>query len=166
VGLVLAELERLDLAQDTLVIFTSDNGPTNVGGVDPQFFDSSGGARRLKWQLYEGGIRTPLIVRWPGHVRAGGVADSPCAGWDLLPTIAHACGARVPQGLDGLDLGELLEGGPAPAREFFYWENPDGGGWQAVRIGDWKALRRNTQKSIPNAIELYDLAQDPGETRD
>jgi arylsulfatase A-like enzyme len=166
VGLLLAELERLGLAQDTLVIFTSDNGPTNVGGVDPAFFDSAGGARGLKWQLYEGGIRTPLIVRWPGHTRPASVADEPCAGWDLMPTIAQACGARVPEGLDGLDLGALFAGGPAPAREFFYWENPDSGGWQAVRMGDWKALRRNTQKNIPNAIELYDLAQDPGETRD
>ena len=166
VGTLLAELERLDLARDTLVLFTSDNGPTNVGGVDPAFFDSSSGSRGLKWQLYEGGIRAPLIVRWPGHVRAGSVAATPCAGWDLMPTIAHACGARVPEGLDGLDLGALLQGGPAPARDFLYWENPDNGGWQAVRMGDWKALRRNTQKNIPTAIELYDLASDPGEKQD
>ena len=166
VGILLAELERLGLAQDTIVIFTSDNGPTNVGGVDPVFFDSTGGARGLKWQLYEGGIRTPLIVRWPGRVEPGSVVDAPCAGWDLMPTIARACGARVPDGLDGLDLGPLLAGGPAPEREYFYWEHADGGGWQAVRMGDWKALRRNTQKNIPNPIELYDLAQDPGETRD
>ncbi len=165
-GLILAELERLGLAENTIVLFTSDNGPTYAGGVDTKFFDSTAGLRGLKGQLYEGGIRVPLIVRWPGHVQAGSVADAPCALWDLLPTIAQACGARVPDGLDGRDLGRLLAGGPPPAREFLYWEHADGGGWQAVRMGDWKALRRNTQKSVPGSIEVYDLALDPGESHD
>ncbi len=166
VGSILAEVERLGLFENTLVVFLSDNGPTPVGGVDAKFFDSTAGLRGLKGQLYEGGIRVPLIVRWPGHVQAGSVSSAPCANWDLMPTIARACGASPPEGLDGRDLGPLLAGGPAPERDFFYWEYADGGGWQAVRMGDWKALRRNTQKNIPGSIEVYDLAGDPGETRD
>jgi arylsulfatase len=166
VGALLAELERLDLARNTLVVFTSDNGPTWAGGVDAKFFDSTAGLRGLKGQLYEGGIRAPLIVRWPGHVRAGGESAALCANWDLMPTIAEACGLRTAEGIDGRSLVPLLEGGPAPARDHLYWENPDSGGWQAVRMGDWKAVRRNLKKGIPLAVEVYDLAQDPGETRD
>jgi len=105
-------------------------------------------------------------VRWPGHVAPGSSSAAPCAGWDLMPTIAQACGASAPPGIDGQSLVPLLAGGRAPERDFLYWEYPDNGGWQAVRIGDWKALRRNMKKSIPGAIELYDLAQDPGESRD
>jgi len=166
VGLILAELQRLGLSENTVVIFASDNGPTFAGGVDTKFFDSTAGLRGLKGSLYEGGIRVPLIVRWPGHVQAGSVANEPCANWDLMPTLARACGASVPDGLDGLDLGPRLAGGPAPTRDFLYWEYADNGGWQAVRMGDWKAVRRNTQKNIPGTIELYELTQDPGESRD
>jgi arylsulfatase A-like enzyme len=95
------------------------------------------------------------------------VSSFPCAGWDLLPTIAELCGAVLPPDLDGLSLVPILDGkGPDPAREFLYWEHPAGGGWQAARLGDWKAVRRNTQRNLPGAIELFDLAHDPGEKRD
>ena len=166
IGVLLAELDRLGLAENTLVVFTSDNGPSYAGGADAKFFESTGGLRGLKGQLYEGGIRVPLLVRWPGHVEAGRVSDAVCAGWDLLPTLAEAAGARVPQGLDGVSLVPAWTRGAPVERDFLYWEYADAGGWQAVRFGDWKALRRNITKNIPGAIELYDLAQDPDETRD
>ncbi|MBK7642526.1 MAG: arylsulfatase [Planctomycetes bacterium] len=166
VGVLLAELDKLGLAEDTLFVFTSDNGPTYAGGVDAKFFDSTAGLRGLKGELYEGGIREPLIVRWPGHTQAGRVENTPCAGWDLMPTLAAACGAHVPEGLDGVNLVPLFEGGAPPPRDFLYWETADMGGWQAVRMGDWKAVRRNLKKNIPGPIEVYDLAQDPDEMRD
>jgi arylsulfatase A-like enzyme len=134
--------------------------------VDTKFFDSTAGLRGLKGQLYEGGIRASLIVRWPGHVAPGTSSGALCAGWDLMPTLVEACGAEAPPGIDGRSLVPLLTGGAAPARDELYWEYPDNGGWQAVRMGDWKAVRRNLKKNIPSAIEIYDLAQDPGETRD
>ncbi len=166
VGRLLDELERLGRSQDTLVILTSDNGPSNAGGVDAKFFDSTGGLRGLKGQLFEGGIRAPLIVRWPGKVRAGSVSSWPCANWDLLPTLAEACGVEAPRAIDGVSLVPVLTGAGEPQREYLYWEHADNGGWQAARIGDWKAVRRNTKKNVPGAIELYDLARDPGETKD
>lgn len=166
VGLLLAELEHLGLAENTLVVFTSDNGPNLIGGADTAFFDSTGGLRGGKGQLFEGGIREPLFVRWPGHVQPGSVSNAPVANWDLLPTLAEIVDARAPDGIDGRSLRAHLEGGPAPQRDFLYWEYGDVGGWQAVRMGDWKALRRNLKRSIPGAIELYDLAADPDETHD
>lgn len=166
VGLLLAELERLGLAKNTIVVFTNDNGPTFAGGVDTKFFDSAAGLRGLKGQLYEGGIRAALIVRWPGHVAPGTSSSVLCAGWDLMPTLLEACGVEPPAGIDGQNLVPLLTGGAAPVRDELYWEYPDNGGWQAARLGNWKALRRNLKKNIPGALELYDLASDPGETRD
>jgi arylsulfatase A-like enzyme len=166
IGAILAELERLGLSKNTLVVFTSDNGPNPAGGVDAKFFGSTAGLRGTKGQLYEGGIRAPLIVRWPRSVKAGSTSGVPCASWDLLPTIAEACDLDVPADLDGRSLVPLLEGGPAPERDFLYWESPDTGGWQAVRMGNWKAVRRNLKKYIPGPLEIYDLATDPGETRD
>jgi len=147
-------------------VFTSDNGPTPSGGVDAKFFASTAGLRGLKGQLYEGGIRAPLIVRWPGRVKAGSDSGAPCASWDLLPTIAEVCDLDTPADLDGRSLVPLLEGGSLPERDFLYWESPDTGGWQAVRMGNWKAVRRNLKKYIPGPLEIYDLATDPGETRD
>ena len=165
-GVLLAELERLGVARDTLVIVTSDNGASSAGGVDTKFFASNDGLRGQKGQLFEGGIRAPLIVRWPGHVRAASVSSFPCASWDLLPTLAEICSAAAPAGGDGVSLVPVLGGAGEPARDFLYWEYPDNGGWWAVRMGDWKAVRRNLKKNIPGAIELYDLAQDPGEKHD
>lgn len=166
VGALLAELERLGVARDTLVILTSDHGASSEGGVDTRFFASNAGLRGQKGQLFEGGIRTPLIVRWPGHVRAASVSSFPCASWDLLPTLAEICSAAAPAGGDGVSLLPVLTGNGEPTRDLLYWEYPGNGGWWAVRMGDWKAVRRNLKKNIPGAIELYDLAQDPGEKRD
>ena len=170
VGAILARLELRGIADDTLVIFTSDNGPTYTGGSDSAFFESAAGRRGLKGQLYEGGIRVPLIVARPGRVRAGAVSGAVTGNWDLFATIASAAGIEagaLPAGLDGIDLTPELTGeGALTPRDALYWEYPAGKGWQAARLGDWKAVRRNAKQSPPGAIELYDLATDPTESRD
>ncbi|MFO0834796.1 MAG: arylsulfatase [Phycisphaerales bacterium] len=171
VGTLVARLRERCKDRDTLVIFTSDNGPTiNVGGADSTFFNSTAGLRGRKMDLYEGGIRVPLIATWisgglSGRVR--GVSTTPVASWDLFPTIAALCSATPPGGLDGIDLSPVIraEGQPG-AREYLYWEYPDGKGWQAVRIGNMKAIRRGAKATPKGPIEVYDLAADPAETTD
>ncbi len=163
VGMLLARLDALGLARDTLVLFTSDNGPHREGGNDPEFHDSNGLFRGIKRDLYEGGIRVPLIARWPGRITGGTTSPQPVAFWDYLPTFAELAGATTPAGLDGLSFAATLTGGKPPrAHEFLYWEFHEGQATaQAVRMGRWKAVR----PSPGRALELYDLAADPGETR-
>jgi arylsulfatase len=165
-GAILSAIAELGLERETLVVFTSDNGPTWAGGVDTAFFESTGGLRGLKGDIYEGGIRVPLIFRWPGHARAGGVSSFPCAGWDLYPTACAAVGIHAPSGIDGISLMSLLTGeGAPPVREHLYWEYPSNAGWQAVRIGGFKGVRRGAMSNPDGPIELYDLAVDPAESR-
>ena len=170
VGAILQRLEERGLTRDTLVVFTSDNGPTYTGGSDSAFFESAAGRRGLKGQLYEGGIRVPLIVSQPGRVRQGAVSQAVTGNWDLFPTLAAAAGVApgaLPVGLDGIDLTpQLTADGDLAPREHLYWEYPSGAGWQAVRLGRFKGVRRNAKKSPPGALEIYDLAADPAETRD
>lgn len=167
VGKLVSTVEELGLSRRTLILFTSDNGPTFVvGGADSDFFGSAGPHRGRKGQLYEGGLRAPLVASWPGRIPAGRVVDSPAALWDLLPTLCAAAGLKAPPDLDGIDLMPSFTGvGVLAPRDTLYWESPAGGGWQAARRGPWKAVRRPT-RTQPNALELYDLATDPGETRD
>jgi arylsulfatase A-like enzyme len=163
IGLVLKKLEELDLAKDTLVIFSSDNGAMQEGGHRRDSFQSSGALRGGKRDLHEGGIRVPMIAWWPGKVPAGRVDDQPWAFWDLMPTFVEMSGAKLPQGYetDGLSLANYLKGGKSPQRDYFYWElHESGRPIQAARFGDWKAVRNGTNKPI----EIYDLAKDPGET--
>jgi arylsulfatase A-like enzyme len=164
VGELIRLLKEMDLDRETVVIFTSDNGPQgkDEGGYDQTLFDSNGPFRGLKRELYEGGIRVPLIVRWPGRVRAGATSSYPATLCDLLPTAAALAGARGPALTDGVSLLPLLVGGRAPRRESLYWEFHEGGFAQAVRMGSWKAVR----KGLRGAVELYDLRTDAGETRD
>ncbi|MGQ0628155.1 MAG: arylsulfatase [Phycisphaerales bacterium] len=168
VGAILAELKRLGLDDDTLVIFTSDNGPAFNGGTDSGFFASTGGLRGLKGELYEGGIHVPLIARWPGRIPTGRVEQTVTANWDLFPTLASVCGVpadRMPTALDGVNLWPVLSRtGPAPTRTHLYWEYHAGGGWQGARIGNWKGIRRNAKGNADGPIELYDLATDPHES--
>ena len=161
VGRLMAALADKGLEDDTLVLFTSDNGPHKEGGADPAFFRSSGPLRGIKRDLYEGGIRVPMIARGPG-VAAGAASAHVWAHWDLLPTLADIAGATPPPGLDGLSMRGALSGGPAPSHQFLYWEFGERGFQQAVRMGRWKALR--LKKGQP--LELYDLDTDVGETRD
>ncbi len=161
IGTLLDRLEEYGIADDTLVIFTSDNGPTFNGGTDSTFFESAGGLRGLKQDLYEGGIRVPLVARWPGHVPAGVTSDLPCAFWDWLPTFADLLGVALPVASDGISLLPALQGRsePGPPRAYLYWEFA---GAQAVRRGKWKGIRTR----VDRPIELYDLEQDIGERRD
>jgi arylsulfatase A len=171
IGDVLGELRALGLDENTIVLFTSDNGASYAGGTDSEFFHSAAGRRGLKGQLYEGGIRVPLIARWPCAIPAGRTCDLVTANWDLFPTLARAAGVsfatiseRGP--IDGIDLTPALTGtGACAERDHLYWEYAAGGGSQAVRQGDWKAVRRQAKKP-GSSLELYDLASDPTESRD
>jgi arylsulfatase A len=156
VGRIMAGLR--DAGQDarTLVLFTSDNGPHREGGADPVFFGSSGPLRGVKRDLYEGGIRVPMIARWPGTVPAGRTSDHPWAHWDFFPTAAELAGARAPADLDGMSMTRALRGEAQPTHAFFYWEFHERGFQQAVRMGSWKAVR--VKPGAP--LELYDLSRD------
>jgi len=171
VGRIMARLGELGLDDDTLVLFTSDNGPTyDVGGYDPAFFGGAGPFRRHKGYVYEGGIRVPFVVRRPGTVPAGRTSSSVLAFQDVLPTLLDAAGARarVPAGLDGASRLALFEGRTGPPHEAprLYMEFPAYGGQQMARLGRWKAVRQDLVARPNAAVELYDLEADPGETRD
>jgi arylsulfatase A-like enzyme len=162
VGRLVEILRTRGLDRRTLVLFTSDNGPHREGGADPAFFGSSGGLRGIKRDLYEGGIRVPMVAWGPGMVPAGRLSDHVWAHWDLLPTFAEIAGAAAPEGIDGRSMARMLRGEAAPTHEFLYWEFHERGFQQAVRMGNWKAVR--LKKDAP--LELYDLAADRAETRD
>jgi arylsulfatase A-like enzyme len=147
--------------QRTLIMFVSDNGPHQEGGADPVFFKSSGGLRGIKRDLYEGGIRVPMVARWVGTIPSGRVSYHEWAHWDMLPTLAELAGAKTPAGIDGLSMARALRGQPQPTHEFMYWEFHERGFQQAVRMGYWKAIR--LKKDAP--LELYDLPDDPAEQR-
>ncbi len=163
VGGLLALLKELKLDDNTLVMISGDNGSSFApdSPLGKLFKQDANGLRGYKRGLYEGALRQAAIARWPGNVPAGRVADEPWAFWDFLPTAAKLAGAALPGSYqpDGLDLTEFLKGGAAPRRESFYWELHEAKPIQALRFGDWKAV-----KNGPNApIELYDLTSDPGE---
>ncbi len=161
VGKVLAALKAYKLETNTIVIFTSDNGPHSEGGVKAAFHKSSGPLRGIKRDLYEGGIRVPFIVRWPGKVPAGRVSDEVGTFWDLLPTLAECARLPQPSGIDGLSLYREWVGLAQTNRhDHLYWEFHEGGSKQAARKGEWKGLRTEVGKPL----ELYNLKSDPGET--
>jgi arylsulfatase A-like enzyme len=157
-----AVLGERGIDEQTLIMFVSDNGPHREGGADPAFFRSAGGLRGIKRDLYEGGIRVPMVARWVGTIPAGRVSDHPWAHWDMLPTLAELGGASTPKGLDGLSMAAALKGRPQQPHEFMYWEFHERGFQQAVRMGRWKAVR--PAKGAP--LELYDLSKDRDEQRD
>jgi arylsulfatase A len=160
VGRILDLLDELKLSENTLVIFTSDNGPIGAGGQDPEFFDSNGPLRDLKFTLYEGGMREPFIARWPGKIARGAESAFVTDFTDMFPTFADMAGAKTPAGLDGVSILPTLTGQPAKQklRDYFYWEAAP---QQAVRRGDWKLFRAAPGKPA----ELYNLANDIGETK-
>src|SRR5262249_28310828 len=163
VGRIVDRLKDLDLERNTLVFFSSDNGPTynRLGGTDSDFFASAGGRRGLKGQLYEGGIRVPFIASWPGRIRPGTVSDLPGVFYDVLPTLCAVTGTAVPADCDGVSLLPTLLAQEGQKRHaFLYWEFPSYGGQQALRMGDWKAVRQNLSKGTVKT-ELYNLADDP-----
>tara|TARA_R110002096_G_scaffold215310_9_gene403107 strand:+ start:17298 stop:18785 length:1488 start_codon:yes stop_codon:yes gene_type:complete len=170
IGKVLDLLEELKLADNTIVIFTSDNGTTHLKDeVDYDFFASVGELRGLKGSLYEGGIRVPQIVKWPGKIPAGSVTDLVTGFEDWLPTLVDIVDgeSEVPSGICGMSIKPTLLGNPQPQRPFLYREFTGYGGQQALWLGQkWKATRQNIlrKKSDPLEIELYDLETDESET--
>jgi len=164
VGRILDKLGDLGLDRRTIVFFTSDNGPSVEGGSDPGFFDSNGPFRGIKRDVYEGGIRVPMIVRGPGRIPAGRTSDEVWAMWDVLPTLAALAGAKTPADIDGISMVPSLTGRGRPApHAALYWEFYEQGSKQAVRAGRWKGVR---QPMLTGNVEVYDLVTDPGETRD
>jgi arylsulfatase A-like enzyme len=161
IGCILDLVKELRIDERTVVMFTSDNGPCAAGGQDPAFFESAGPLRGSKFGLYEGGIRVPMIARWPGKIPVGSVTDFASGFWDILPTCAELAGVQPPAGIDGVSLVPTLMGKPREQaqRECLYWEYR---GWQVVRFGNWKAIRTTPQRPI----ELYDLKSDMGEEND
>ncbi|MEO9930718.1 MAG: arylsulfatase [Rhodopirellula bahusiensis] len=175
VGQVVDLIDSLGLGENTLILFTSDNGPTynRLGGSDSDYFESAKGMKGLKGQLDEGGIRVPMIARQTGVVPAGRTSDWIGAWWDFLPTLTDAAGVKVDASTtDGVSFLPLLHGESQKDHEFLYWESPGYSGQQAIRMGDWKAIRkglsRRPKKGVtePPAFALYDLSKDLAESTD
>jgi arylsulfatase A-like enzyme len=160
IGRILERLRELGLEENTIVFFSSDNGPHQEGGGNPFFFRSSGPLRGFKRSLHEGGVRVPMLVRWPGKIPAGKTSEQVWAFWDVLPTLVELAGGKAPEGIDGISVvPTLLEQGKQKQHEFLYWEFHEQGFQQAVRMGDWKAVR----EKLGGPLELYDLSRDLGE---
>jgi len=158
IGKVVDLLSELGIDEDTVIFFSSDNGPHAEGGHNPKFFDSSGGLRGIKRDLYEGGIRVPMIVRWRGKIKPRTVSDFQWAFWDFLPTAAELAGAECPKRTDGISVLPVLLGKEQKGHDYLYWEWR---GKQAVRMGRWKGVRLAPDRDI----ELYDLEADEREQR-
>lgn len=166
VGDLVNELKDLGVYENTIIIFASDNGPHMEGGADPDFFDSNGPWRGYKRDVYEGGIRVPMIVSWPGHVAPRGETDFMCSFWDLMPTFRELTGVASPDGMDGVSILPLLEGREGQKEhDYLYFEFQELGGRQAVRAGAWKLFHMDIRSDSPR-YELYNLDNDPGETTD
>jgi arylsulfatase len=169
IGKLLNELSEKKLEKNTIVFFTSDNGATygRIGGTDTRFFQSNGNLRGFKGSVYEGGIRVPLIIKWPKKIEPGSVSDLPAALWDIFPTIKEIAGIRETKNLDGISfLPEIQNKSHQPMHEYLYWELPSYGGQQAIRKGKWKGVKRELNKDSSALMQLYDLEQDPGEQLD
>ena len=161
IGRIMTLLKELGIGDNTLIFFSSDNGPTFNGGTDSEFFESAGPLRGLKTMLYEGGIRIPLVARWPGRIQPGSESDHVSAFWDFLPTFAELLGQKPLDDIDGISLLPTLIGQTKKQEkhDYLYWEYS---GRQAIRMGDWKAYR----KDVDSDIELYNLRDDIAEQHD
>ena len=169
VGEVMALLKELGLDKKTLVMFTSDNGPHREGGANPDYFGSYGPFRGIKRELYEGGIRLPLIAWAPGNIAAESTSEHLCAFWDMMPTFAGIAGVEVPDSIvqDGISILPALTGmGEQSCHDYLYWEFHEAGGRQAVRRGNWKAVRQHVGADPDGPVELYDLSVDIHEDHD
>ena len=167
VGQIITKLEELGIKKNTIIMFASDNGPHEEGGANPDFFNSAGGLRGVKRDLYEGGIRTPMIVVWPDKVKAGSTSNHISAFWDIMPTCAEIAGVQLKSETDGISfLPELLGQTAQKKHEYLYWEFSERGGRQAIRMGDWKAIVYDLQNNPKPKIQLYNLAEDEWENND
>lgn len=164
VGEIVARLKELGLDKNTIILFSSDNGPHVEGGADPDYFDSNGSLKGYKRDLYEGGIREPMIVCWEGQIAAGSKSDLISAFWDVMPTIAEIVSTKIPEKIDGISfLPTLLGKSGQKPHESMYWEFHENNGRQAVRKGDWKLIRYNVSIPEKTTTELYNLKTDLGE---
>jgi len=167
VGIIMKLVKDAGLDNNTIIMFSSDNGATFSAGVDTEFFNSVGGLRGLKMDVYEGGIRVPFIARWPGKIAAHSVSDLPAVQYDLFPTLAELTGKEV-AGLDGVSFLPTLMGKSSKQKlhEFMYFEYPENGGQVAVRMGKWKGVRHNVRKNPDSPWELFNIDSDRNETTD
>ncbi|MDA1029405.1 MAG: arylsulfatase [Bacteroidetes bacterium] len=168
IGTLLARLKDLGLEDNTIVMFSSDNGTTYSKGVDASYFNSVGDLRGLKGSVFEGGIKVPFIVKWPGKVQRGSTSDHISAFWDLMPTLADITGAEFPADIDGTSFLKTLNGKASkqsPTKPL-YWEYHAFGGMQGVRMGDWKGVRLEIRKQDDAPVQLFNLVSDPNETTD
>jgi arylsulfatase A-like enzyme len=163
VGQLMELLKESGVDENTVVFFSSDNGPHSEGGHDPDYFDDNGPLRGYKRDLYEGGIRVPMIARWPGKIEAGSETDHPSAFWDFLPTACDIAEIQTPGDVDGISFLPVMLGDQLPAHDHLYWEFAPQGGKQAVRMGRWKGVRVNVTENHDAPLELYDLQNDIGE---
>ncbi|WP_164112152.1 MULTISPECIES: arylsulfatase [Sphingobacterium] len=167
VGIILSNIKELGLDDNTIIMFSSDNGPTFNGGVNAELFNSTGGLRGLKMDVYEGGIRVPFIARWPKHIPADTKSDLPSAQYDLMATLAELTGAKVPT-TDGISFLPTLMGQSKnqSVREFIFFEYPEKGGQLAIRLGDWKGVKTDVKANPKANWSLFDLKLDPKEQND
>jgi arylsulfatase A-like enzyme len=164
VGEIFAKLKELGLDKNTIVLFSSDNGPHLEGGADPDYFDSNGKLKGYKRDLYEGGIREPMIVWWPGKIKKGATTGHISAFWDVMPTLTELAGVQLPPNRDGLSfLPTLLGKKGQQEHESLYWEFHELDGRQALRKGNWKLVRYKVLVPAKTTTELYDLSKDLGE---
>lgn len=164
VGRIMKLVKQLGIDQNTIVFFTSDNGPYQGSTIPIGFFDSNGIFRGGKRDLYEGGIRVPFIARWPGKIPSGRVSDQVLTFWDILPTLAEIARLPVPSKIDGISMLPALLGKKQESHDYLYWDygHVRRVFKQALRAGDWKGLR----VGVGSPLELYNLKKDPGETKD
>jgi arylsulfatase A-like enzyme len=169
IGELIKKLKEIGQYENTIIVFSSDNGPTYLGGVDFSFFDSSkpfsNGYGKTKGFLHEGGIRVPMIVSWPNRIKPGSTSDHISSFYDVLPTLCDITGANIPNKIDGISFKNTLLNKKQKAHDFLYWEFPSYKGQQAVRIGKWKGIRKNIFDGNMK-IELYNLENDLGEEID
>ncbi|MDC1106003.1 arylsulfatase [Prolixibacteraceae bacterium] len=169
VGLLVKQLKEMGVYDNTLIIFSSDNGPSFNGGTDSPYFNSAGIFNESmgwgKCSIHEGGVRVPMIACWPNHIKKGTTTGHISAFWDVLPTICQITGKKIPQNTDGISFYNTLVGKKQLKHEFLYWEYPDRDGQQAMRYGKWKLIRKNLRKGKVQEA-LYDLSKDPQEQND
>ncbi len=161
VASLVEKLKEKKVYDNTLIVFTSDNGAHNEGGHQHEFFDSNGPLNGIKRSLTEGGIRVPAIAVWADQIPAGKVNDTPWAFWDVMPTLAGLAGASTPKGIDGINVMDVWRGKSTVTQPYYYWEFHEGGFAQAVRRGDWKCIKQKTGQ-----MQLFDLKQDLEEKND
>ncbi len=163
VGDIVAAVKKKGIQQNTLIIFTSDNGPHKEQGGDPEFFNSNGGLTGIKRDLYEGGIRVPFIASWKGAIKPG-TTNQTAALWDMYPTFLQLAGAPVSKNIDGVSMvPTLLKKGVQTKAPYLYWEFHEQGGKQAARWQQWKGVQTNVSTATPSPIELFDLSKDAAE---